>query len=488
MSHLPYSAQPRRYERSRFPGDCWTCGQKYPEGSDVLCLPEGYEYPKGHAKAGKRVGVYAHHACGLPLVPTPPKERETPINTTPTPSTPAPMTTTTHHAHNGTPQRAPAAPSTGGNALDALAQELASRMGGLLPPPAPSTDPAQVEEIVRLVNAPLESRLAAVEARPQYDSEALEMHARRAAFDEARAALVEVTARAKGGPVALVGEIPTPDPLYHDASDTSAEIRAMLARQSHALVSGPSGSGKTYPILQECARAGRRAVLVSCADGITYSALACRPSQTTPSLEYRYGPLPLAMKAGAVLVLDECDKLDPLLAALFHAPLEPDTTRRTLYLPETGETITAAPGFQIVGTCNGLRDESGSYSSHRIDAAFLTRCRGIAADYLSQSEEAALFERAGLDAARSRKLAETLAKLRAEHLKGNLTIPPSTRLGVQWLRMVLGRDDAGRAGVDAIPPKTAWRLGILNLLTPGQATNAAAIIKPEDAGWKVGAT
>jgi MoxR-like ATPase len=477
------ATETREYTASKYGGTCWTCGRAYPEGSHILSIHDGYTYPPGHSKAGKRVNVYAHKACGLPAVPVHPSASEE-RSSVPAPAPfAAPLATPTLPLTTPQPRSAPVAAPAASSALDMLAAELQARLG----PQRASIDPDEVRRIAEELDTPLVSRLAAVEARPQYDAAALELHARRAAYDEARAALVEVNARAKGGPVALVGEIPTPDALYHDASDTSAEIRAMLARHSHALVSGPSGSGKTYPILQECARAGRRAVLVSCADGITYSALACRPSQTTPSLEYRYGPLPLAMKSGAVLVLDECDKLDPLLAALFHAPLEPDTTRRTLYLPETGETITAAPGFQIIGTCNGLRDESGSYSSHRIDAAFLTRCRGIAADYLSQSEEAALFERAGLDAARSRKLAETLAHLRREHLRGNLTIPPSTRLGVQWLRMVLGRDDAGRAGVDAIPPKTAWRLGILNLLTPGQATNAATIIKPDDAGWKVGA-
>lgn len=229
---------------------------------------------------------------------------------------------------------------------------------------------------------------------------------------------------------------------------------------------------------------GRRAVLVSCADGITYSALVARPSQTTPTLEYRYGPLPLAMRAGAVLIMDEVDKMDPLLAAVLHGPLEPDCTRRTLHVPETGETIVAAPSFQIVATCNGLRDESGAYATHRIDAAFLTRCRGIAADYLSVPQESELFERAGLDATRAQLLAVTLKKLRAEHLKGNLPIPPSTRLGVQWLRMVQGRDDAGRAGVPALPAPVAWRLALFALLAAGPAQLAANIVDPNHAAWR----
>lgn len=480
---------------------CWTCGRIIQQGEPLTHLRHGYRAPDG-----TRRSIDVHAACGLPASPTPPvpvhKQQEALASTPPTQPTQQPTRTTTTQpeAPNTTPNGSHGPTPSAQDALDALARALSQRRSF-----APQIDPAQVQAIAEQAaadaTAPLAShlvslaqaaaelaqRLANIETQPQpeapkIDPAELERLARIAAAQEARAAVQDAQA---SGAVALtvVGEVPPVDPLYHDASDTSADIRALIERNSHVLVSGPSGSGKTFPALQECARLGRRAVLVSCADGITYSALVARPSQTTPSLEYRYGPLPLAMRAGAVLVLDEIDKLDPLLAAVFHGPLEPDSRRRTLHVPETGETIVAAPGFLVIATCNGLRDESGSYAAHRIDGAFLTRCRGVAADYLPLADEQALFERAGLDTRRAELLAKTLIGLRTVHTRGDFSLPPSTRLGVQWLRMVLGRHDDGSAGAAPIAPARAWRLSCLSLVTPAQAQLAAGIIQPDAATW-----
>jgi MoxR-like ATPase len=86
---------------------------------------------------------------------------------------------------------------------------------------------------------------------------------------------------------------------------------------------------------------------------------------------YREGPVLLAMKRGAVLILDECDRGSNKLMCL-QAILE----GKPYFNKKTGETVHPAPGFNIVATANtkGQGSDSGKYMSAQIlDDAFLER-------------------------------------------------------------------------------------------------------------------
>ena len=86
---------------------------------------------------------------------------------------------------------------------------------------------------------------------------------------------------------------------------------------------------------------------------------------------YREGPVLTAMKRGAVLILDEVDRGSNKLMCL-QAILE----GKPYFNKKTGETVTPAPGFNIVATANtkGRGSDDGKFiSANILDEAFLER-------------------------------------------------------------------------------------------------------------------
>jgi MoxR-like ATPase len=86
---------------------------------------------------------------------------------------------------------------------------------------------------------------------------------------------------------------------------------------------------------------------------------------------YREGPVLTAMKRGAVLILDEVDRGSNKLMCL-QAILE----GKPYFNKKTGDTVTPAPGFNIVATANtkGRGSDDGKFiSANILDEAFLER-------------------------------------------------------------------------------------------------------------------
>lgn len=295
--------------------------------------------------------------------------------------------------------------------------------------------------------------------------------------EAARAALVaeiipEVAAL-KDGAATLAPEIPSADPLYLDSTETSTLVRWMLANDRHMLVSGPSGSGKTFPIEQECAKAGRRAIKISCAEGITYGTLVARQTLTQDKdtgatvTRWQDGALVRAMRSGAVLILDEIDHIPGSILAVLYAVTDSRSGPARLEVPDSGELVTAAPGFLIAATCNAQRDTTGSYTGNRLSAALVgQRLAAIPADYLPHKLESEIFQRAGAAKSAANELAEQLAKLRALYQAGEIGLAPSTRIGVQIVR-----DCA-----DGLTLAQAWTVRLLGGLDEEQAKRAQAAI------------
>ena len=84
------------------------------------------------------------------------------------------------------------------------------------------------------------------------------------------------------------------------------------------------------------------------------------------------GPLLVAMRTGALIVLEEVDALDTRLALVLQCIAE----GRPYFFPLTGEYITPAPGFNIVGIGNtkGMGTDDGKYLGTNLqNTAFLER-------------------------------------------------------------------------------------------------------------------
>lgn len=479
--------QTPRLCNAKFAGTCYTCGKQYAPGQPIAFLSGAS--PIVSKRTGRPVAVTWHQSCAEPQPPygAPPfaadqheegedQAQPAPIQRSafeqpmqhglplppPAPSTRAPVTQA----------------STSGDGLaDILAAALKGRVGS-------SIDPAQVRQIVAEELAARVAPMIAGELSklPSTDPKALAAQATRDALKAVQDTLSASTAM--GGASAIVGTIPSADPHFAAVGEAYDTTKSALERDAHVLLSGPSGSGKTYVAEQVCAELSRRMVVVSCADGLTYGALVVT---TTLELQQghtvtrsRYGALPLAMRAGAVLLVDEADQLVPELAAILHAVMEPDQRRRRLYVPETGETIQAEEGFAVVLTCNGLRDTSGAYHGHRLSGALLTRTWHAAADYLSTTQERDLLVRAGAPKNLAAALAACMASARKEHVSGNVSVPPSTRTALQIARAMLGQKPDGTPGASTLSWTQAWQRLYMGALSEHERAKVATFVMQAD--------
>lgn len=137
-----------------------------------------------------------------------------------------------------------------------------------------------------------------------------------------------------------------------------------------AFIAGDSGEGKTLMIQQVCAILGRECILASISIETDQNDLLGGPTLLNGNVIDREGPVILAMRRGAVLVLDEVDRGSNKLICL-HSILD----GQPYFNKNTGEVIYPAPGFNIIATANtkGRGSNDGKYLSQILDHAFLER-------------------------------------------------------------------------------------------------------------------
>jgi MoxR-like ATPase len=136
-------------------------------------------------------------------------------------------------------------------------------------------------------------------------------------------------------------------------------------------ISGLSGNGKTTMVEQVCANLKREAIRVNISIETDEDDLIGGNTLVDGNVVYREGPVLTAMKRGAVLILDEVDRGSNKLMCL-QAILE----GKPYFNKKTGETVTPAPGFNIVATANtkGRGSDDGKFiSANILDEAFLER-------------------------------------------------------------------------------------------------------------------
>lgn len=136
-------------------------------------------------------------------------------------------------------------------------------------------------------------------------------------------------------------------------------------------ITGMSGNGKTTMVEQVCANLKREVVRVNISIETDEDDLIGGNTLVNGNVEYREGPVLLAMKRGAILILDECDRGSNKLMCL-QAILE----GKSYFNKKTGETVHPAKGFNIIATANtkGQGTDDGKYMSAQIlDDAFLER-------------------------------------------------------------------------------------------------------------------
>lgn len=136
-------------------------------------------------------------------------------------------------------------------------------------------------------------------------------------------------------------------------------------------IAGLSGNGKTMMVEQACAQAKRKYVRVNITEETDEDDLIGGFRLINGETVWCDGPVPQAMKQGAVCLIDEIDRGSNKLMCL-QAVLE----GKPLYIKKTGEVVRPQQGFNVIATANtkGRGSEDGRFTGARIlDEAFLER-------------------------------------------------------------------------------------------------------------------
>ena len=259
-----------------------------------------------------------------------------------------------------------------------------------------------------------------------------------------------------------VAEIPAtrtgdaPAPWYLPAGDEIAIFEQCHARNLAVMLKGPTGCGKTRFVEYMAWRLQRPLITVACHDDLTANDLVGRYLVRHDGTCWQDGPLTQAVRMGAICYLDEVVEARQDTIVVLH-PLT--DYRRILPIEKTGETVSAAHGFQLVMSYNP------GYQRMLKDLKPSTRQRFVALDFdfPSIERETEIVQReAGIARPHAYALVSLAQRLRALRDRG-LAEVPSTRLLVA----------AGRLIASGIEPRTACRHALIAPLSDDPSLLAA---------------
>ena len=198
-------------------------------------------------------------------------------------------------------------------------------------------------------------------------------------------------------------------------------------RYTSLFVTGLSGNGKTLMVEQVCADLERECFRVNLTCQTDEDDLLGGFRLINGSTIWMDGPVTLAMKAGAVLLLDEID-----LASSKVMCLQSVLEGKGVFLKKIGQWVTPAKGFAVVGTANtkGRGDDTGKFSGTGIlNEAFLERFKyTYEQPYATKATEKKILVKAGCTDV---DFAENLTKwseiIRKTYLEGAIDDVVSTR-------------------------------------------------------------
>jgi nitric oxide reductase NorQ protein len=219
------------------------------------------------------------------------------------------------------------------------------------------------------------------------------------------------------------------EPYYLPAGDEVAIFEHCHGRHLAVMLKGPTGCGKTRFVEHMAWRLGLPLVTISCHDDLTASDLIGRYLIRHDGTVWQDGPLTRAVREGAICYLDEVVEARQDTVVVLH-PLA--DYRRILPIDKTGETIEAAPGFQLVVSYNP------GYQRMLKDLKPSTRQRFVALDFdfPPAEREAAIIEREGAaDHAMALALVALGHRLRGLRDRGLVEVP-STRVLIAAARLI----------------------------------------------------
>ena len=166
--------------------------------------------------------------------------------------------------------------------------------------------------------------------------------------------------------------IPPVDSTYVSWGHSKDVLNIINSKQFFPVfISGLSGNGKTMMVEQACAKSKREYVRVQINPQTDEDDLLGGFRLVDGDTVFADGPVVKAMRAGAILLLDEVDRGSNKIMAL-QGVLE----GKPLLIKKTGEVVVPAQGFNVIATGNtkGRGSDDGRFISASImDDAFLER-------------------------------------------------------------------------------------------------------------------
>jgi cobaltochelatase CobS len=260
--------------------------------------------------------------------------------------------------------------------------------------------------------------------------------------------------RGSGGPL-----VPPLNPGYLFAARFDDVINDVTENRRIMLI-GHTGTGKTSLIEQLAARAQQGVIRANMNGQATIGDFVGFWTVQGGQTVWVDGVLPLAMRAGLWLIIDEIDFAEPSVLAALTAVLEPGGK---LMLKEKGHEIVAPhPAFRLFATANAV----GAMSQFRhlyqganlMNEAFLDRWRVYLFDYLLVEEETEVLMRAlapHITPGLARTLAAIAADCRAAFAREDLASAFSTRRLLDWATLMLRTGDPERAAGPTIYSKVS---------------------------------
>lgn len=236
------------------------------------------------------------------------------------------------------------------------------------------------------------------------------------------------------------------------------------------LIAGPTQCGKTSLVEQLCARLGFEVFRVPCHGKMEYADLIGQLTiMESGATQFVLGPLPRAMKAGGVLLLDEVNYVHPSVLGALNTVLDGGS----LMILETGELIEPSPDFRIAATGNAVAhgDDATLYRGvQRMNLAFLQRFCVVKADYMGKQDECVALHAAvpGLPGKVIEKMVDVAGDVRAVFKEGGIETTISTGVLIKW-----GNVLARRAVALLENPEAELKFALQFVLTDG--------LKPDDA-------